>query len=80
MVGYFEIDSPRSIGTISGKADQVRALTVLLASGQLILIALPTNEAEESLRSLILAEIAAGAVILSVLALPEREVLLPGGC
>jgi len=64
-----DLNSPATIGTISGNADQVRALTVLRAGGPTVVIALPTTEAEESLRSLVLAELAAGAVILAVLAL-----------
>lgn len=63
-----DLDSPTTLGTVSGDADQVRASTIV-ANGQLVLIALPTTDADESLRSLIIAEATAGAIILFSLAL-----------
>ncbi len=63
-----ELDSPTTLGTASGNADRVRAVTTVV-DGQVVLLALPTTEADESLRSLILAEAAAGAIILLSLAL-----------
>ena len=63
-----DIDSPTTLGTVSGDADHVRASTVVV-NGQRVLIALPTTQADESLRSLILAEATAGAIILLSLAL-----------
>ncbi|WP_394935900.1 sensor histidine kinase [uncultured Ilumatobacter sp.] len=62
------LDSPTTLGTVSGDADHVRASTVVV-NGQLVLFALPTTEADESLRSLIIAEATAGAIILFSLAL-----------
>ncbi|MFW2333945.1 sensor histidine kinase, partial [Ilumatobacter sp.] len=63
-----ELDRPTTLGTVSGDADRVRASTIV-ANGQLVLIALPTTDADESLRSLIIAEATAGAIILLSLAL-----------
>ena len=62
------VDSPTTLGTVSGDADRVRAST-LVVNGEVVLIALPTTEADESLRSLIFAETAAGTIILLSLAL-----------
>lgn len=63
-----DLDSPTTLGTVSGDADHVRA-SIIVANGQLVLIALPTTDADESLRSLIIAEATAGAIILLSLAL-----------
>jgi two-component system OmpR family sensor kinase len=63
-----DLDSPTTLGTLSGDADHVRASTIV-ANGQLVLIALPTTDADESLRSLVIAEATAGAIILLSLAL-----------
>lgn len=63
-----ELDSPTTLNTVSGDADHVRASTVV-ANGQLVLIALPTTDADESLRSLVIAEATAGAIVLLALAL-----------
>jgi two-component system OmpR family sensor kinase len=63
-----DLDSPTTLGTVSGDADHVRASTIVV-NGQLVLFALPTTDADESLRSLIIAEATAGAIILFSLAL-----------
>ncbi len=61
-------DEPATIGTVAGDATNVRALT-FEAQDRLLLVAVPTTDADESLRTLIVTQIVTGALVAAVLAL-----------
>ncbi len=61
-------DEPTTIGTDAGDASRVRALTFDVGD-RLFLVALPTTDVDESLRTLIVTQIATGALVIVVLAL-----------
>ena len=59
---------PTTIGTVAGDASNVRALT-FEAGDRLLLVAVPTTDADESLRTLIVTQIVTTALVVVVLAL-----------
>ena len=61
-------DEATTIGTVAGDAANVRALT-FEAQDRLLLVAVPTTDADESLRTLVAAQIVTGALVVAVLAL-----------
>jgi two-component system OmpR family sensor kinase len=61
-------DEPTDIGTVAGDATNVRALT-FVADDRLLLVAVPTTDADESLRTLIVTQIVTGALVVVALAL-----------
>jgi two-component system, OmpR family, sensor kinase len=62
------LDQPTTIDTGTGRADRVRALAFDVEDRR-VLVAVPTTDADESLQTLVIAQIAAGLVILFVLGL-----------
>lgn len=63
------VTEPATIATASGRADRVRAVSVDVGDGRLLVLALPTTDVDDSLRVLIVTQLAAGALIVGVLAL-----------
>ena len=59
---------PATIGTVAGDATEVRALT-FEAGDRLFLVALPTTDADESIRTLIVTQLVTGALVVVVLML-----------
>ncbi len=69
LSGVSQINEPTTVPTLSGSTDRVRAISILLDGRQHLVIAVPMDDADESLRALLLALLAAGTVILAVLGL-----------
>ncbi|MFK7919860.1 MAG: sensor histidine kinase [Ilumatobacter sp.] len=63
------LTEPATIATTSGEADRVRVVAVDLGDDRLLILALPTTDVDDSLRLLIVTQLAAGGVIIGVLAL-----------
>ena len=63
-------DEPSTIGTVAGEATRMRVLTFEAGDrDRLVLVALPTTDADESLRTLVVTQIVAGVLVLGLLAL-----------
>lgn len=63
------LSMPTTIGTVAGEAAEVRAITFDTATGQRVLIAMPTTRLEDTLQTLVVTQVVAGSATLLVLAL-----------